>query len=87
MKKPGEAFREDKQLVKDIMQCLCRQCDSRHFGLETALSELDLDSLKLMESLFELENLYGKALSNSELAALKTVEDIVKAFSSPTTQL
>tara|TARA_B110000858_G_scaffold196515_1_gene255518 strand:+ start:24978 stop:25187 length:210 start_codon:yes stop_codon:yes gene_type:complete len=68
------------------MQCLRAHCDGRTFELETALSELDLDSLELMESLFELENLYGKTLSNAEIAALTTVEDIVKAFASPIIQ-
>lgn len=87
MKKHDNHSRPEKYLVTDVMQCLHTHCDGRTLELETDLSELDLDSLELMESLFELENLYGKTLSNAELAALTTVEDIVKVFASPTTQL
>ena len=69
-----------------VMQCLHKYGDEAIFDRKTALSELNLDSLDLIESLFELENHFGKTLSNEELASLATVEDIIKVFCSPTAQ-
>ena len=69
-----------------VMQCLRKHCDGAIFDGKTALSELNLDSLDLIESFFELENCYGKTLSNAELESLATVDDLVKAFCSPTIQ-
>jgi len=80
------SFRSDEYLDTSVMQCLSKHCDGVSFDRKTALSELDLDSLDLIESLFELENYYGKTLSNAELASLATVEDLVKVFCSPTIQ-
>jgi len=80
------SFRLDKHPDTSVMQCLRKRCDGATFDRKTALSELNLDSLDLIESLFELENCYGKTLSNAELASLATVEDLVKVFCSPTIQ-
>ena len=77
-------FRIDEHLVTSVRQCLREHCDGAIFDRETILSELNLDSLDLLESLFELENHYGKTLSNAELASLATVKDLVKVFASST---
>lgn len=77
------SVRLDECRLTSIMQCLRDHCDGATFDRETALSDLNLDSLDLIESLFELENIYGKTLSNAELASLVTVEDLVKAFATP----
>ena len=79
-------FRMDEYLVASVMQCLREHCDGAIFDRETTLSELNLDSLDLLESLFELETHYGKTLSNAELASLVTVEDLVKVFASSISQ-
>jgi len=63
-----------------------QHCDGVAFDRKTALSELNLNSLDLIEGLFELENCYGKVLSNAELASLVTVEDLIKVFCSSTIQ-
>lgn len=73
--------------VTHVMQCIRERCDEQNLDRDTVLSDLNLDSLDLIESLFELENYYGKTLSNAELAALAKVDDLVKAFSSPSVQL
>lgn len=78
--------RVDEYPATNVMQCLREHCDGAIFDQKTALSDLNLDSLDLIESLFELENCYEKTLSNAELASLATVEDLVKAFCSPTIQ-
>ncbi|PCI75080.1 MAG: hypothetical protein COB20_13640 [SAR86 cluster bacterium] len=80
------SFLLNEQPATYVMQCLRRHCDGATVDRKTALSELNLDSLDLIESLFELENCYGKTLSNAELASLATVEDLVKAFCSSTIQ-
>ena len=77
-------FRIDEHLVTSVRQCLREHCDGAIFDRETILSELNLDSLDLLESLFELETHYGKTLSNAELASLATVKDLVKVFASST---
>ncbi|MBL4582041.1 MAG: acyl carrier protein [Gammaproteobacteria bacterium] len=85
-KNSGMSFEADKYPETCVMKCLAKHCDGKILDQKTALSELNLDSLDLMESLFELENYYGKTLSNAELASLATVEDVVKTFCSSTTQ-
>lgn len=64
----------------NVMQCLSKYCGGEVLSRGLALNELRLDSLDLIESLFELENYYGKSLSNAELASLVTVGDLVSAF-------
>lgn len=78
------SFPLDKYSDVGVMQCLRKHCDGANIDRKTALSELNLNSLDLIESLFELENRYGKTLSNAELASLATVEDLVAVFCSPT---
>ncbi|MBL4572774.1 MAG: acyl carrier protein [Gammaproteobacteria bacterium] len=85
-KNSGMNFQANEYPATCVMQCLAKHCDGEIFDQKIALSELNLDSLDLMESLFELENHYGKTLSNAELASLVTVEDVVKAFCSSTIQ-
>ncbi len=85
-KSSGMSFRLDKHPDTGVMQCLRKHCDGVAFDRKTALSELNLNSLDLIEGLFELENCYGKVLSNAELASLVTVEDLIKVFCSSTIQ-
>lgn len=63
-------------------------CMREHLGGETPrahtrLSELQLDSLDLLELLFELEQHSGRTLDNRELAALRTVGDVMRYFGIP----
>lgn len=68
-----------------VMRCLSKHGGETIFDQKTPLRELNLDSLDLIESLFELEQHYGKTLSNAELMALATVGDLIKAFDPITT--
>lgn len=52
------------------------------FDKSTALSALDMDSLEFIEGLFELERHFDRTLSNTELASLTTVEDLIQIFES-----
>lgn len=80
-------IQQDDSPVTHVMRCLRKHCDGEYLDRETLLSDLHLGSLDLIESLFELENIYGKTLSNAELAALLTIGDLAKAFyTSPTEQ-
>lgn len=65
-----------------IRRCLRRHCNLQISDESMLLSELQLDSLELIECIFELEQECGKALNNAELAALTTVADLFKAFNS-----
>ncbi|MEX0618217.1 MAG: acyl carrier protein [Pseudohongiellaceae bacterium] len=44
---------------------------------ETRLTELPLDSLSLLEVIYELENRFEVTVDESQLAALTTVNDLV----------
>ena len=46
------------------------------------LSELDLDSLAILEILYDLEDYYSINVDSSELQRLATVEDLVTVVSS-----
>ncbi len=52
----------------------------------TALRELCLDSLELVEVLFDLEQHTGRTLSNLELSSLVTLGDLIRFFSHPAEQ-
>ena len=52
----------------------------------TALNDLHLDSLDLVETLFELEQHTGRTLSNLELSSLSTLGDLIRFFSPPARQ-
>ena len=80
------SFRLNECTDANVMQSLRKHCNGLSFDRNTVLSEFNLDSLDLIESLFELENCYGKTLSNAELASLVTVEDLVNVFCSSTTR-
>lgn len=89
IKKSKEIYmntRVTEEPVTHIMQCLREHYAGDNLARESLLSDLNLDSLDLIEGLFELENCYGKTLSNTEIAALATVDDLVMAFSSPSVQ-
>ncbi len=75
--------RVDEGPVTQLIQSLCKYNDGDNFSREMPLSDLNLDSLDLIESLFELENFYEKTLSHTELASLVTVEDLAKVFCPP----
>ena len=49
----------------------------------TPLADLGLDSLELIEAVFELEQQQGRSLSNAELAALITVDDFARLLDFP----
>lgn len=65
----------------NIRRCLRRHCNLQIGDESRLLSDLRLDSLELIECVFELEQECGKTLNNAELAALLTVEDLLQAFS------
>jgi len=64
------------------------RCLQKYYGEEippssTLISELCLDSLDLIETLFELEQIHDKTLTNFEIASLCTIEDLVRLFAVP----
>jgi len=63
-----------------VFLCLSKRCGGHTPDRNTPLKDLDLNSLDLIEGIYELENHYGETLSNAELAKLNTVADLVRAF-------
>ena len=62
------------------LACLCSRFDGSVPSEATPLSELCLDSLELIEILFELERCSGLSLSNAELDELSNVGDLMRCF-------
>lgn len=69
-----------------IWEFLAAHCAEQLVDESKLLSELELDSLQLLECLFELEQRCGRTLTNRELAALTTVADLIEVFTSQPTQ-
>ena len=47
--------------------------------MDSRIEELEIDSLAMFEIVFELEECFGVELDEVELAAMKTVRDLVES--------
>ncbi|NQV71091.1 MAG: acyl carrier protein [Pseudohongiella sp.] len=47
-----------------------------------ALAELNLDSLSILEVIYELEEYFGFELTEPQLQELTTIDDLIRAFDS-----
>ena len=77
-----------KNHSSDSSHASVNRCLQKYYGEEippssTLISELCLDSLDLIETLFELEQIHDKSLTNFEIASLCTIEDLVRLFAVP----
>lgn len=61
--------------IKEIMEKYIDIADAK---ADTPLSELDIDSLDLVEAMMEIEEEFRVEFSNNEIANLKCFNDIVK---------
>ena len=62
------------------LQLLARHSDEagrEDFCLDSRIEDLELDSLAMFEIVFELEECFAVELDEQELAAMKTVRDLV----------
>ena len=66
-----------------VVRCLQKYYREDIPHSSTPISELRLDSLDLIEALFELEQIHDRTLSNLEIASLSTIEDLVRVFATP----
>lgn len=48
------------------------------------LAELELDSLSILEVIYELEDYFGFELSQSQIGKLTTLDDLIHAFEGST---
>jgi acyl carrier protein len=69
---------------KVIIESLLKHCEDEGKSLiiddSTPMTELDLDSLALIELLYELEDEFEVTLDANELPALNHVSDLVSAI-------
>ena len=56
---------------------------SKHPDCSSPLAELELDSLSILEVIYELEEHFGFELSESQMKQLTTIDDLVCAFDRP----
>ncbi|MDY0177802.1 MAG: acyl carrier protein [Erysipelotrichia bacterium] len=65
-----------------IKEIFAKKADITNAALDTKLSELNIDSLDLVEVMMEIEEAFSIEFANEEILELKTVEnvlDLVKA--------
>jgi len=68
------------ELLADAMQQ--NNLDLGELGLQTPIVELGLDSLKLVEIIYELERDFSVEIGEELLAQLETVADVITAVTS-----
>ncbi len=70
------------QVRVKTMQLLARhtaEASRETVEMDSLIDELELDSLAMFEIVFELEECFGVELDEVELAAMKTVRDLVES--------
>lgn len=77
---------EQEARVRALLACIREYLGGEAPCAHTQLSDLPLDSLDLLELLFELEQHSGRTLGNRDLAALGTVGDVMRYFGIPVDQ-
>jgi len=73
----------DEAATVDVQGFLSERFHGELPARTAELSDLHLDSLDLVETLFELEQHTGRTLSNLELSSLSTLGDLIQFFSTP----
>ncbi len=70
----AKVFEELKKLIKTRF--------SKDVELDTVLNETGIDSLSLLDLVVDAETQHGVTITDEELVAMKTIEDVVKAIAS-----
>lgn len=60
-----------------IREIFAKKADISKAVLETKLSELDIDSLDLVEVMMEIEEVFAVQFTNEEILELKTVKNVL----------
>lgn len=63
--------------VEKIRETLAKRCKKASIADETALKDLGLDSLDVVEMCLDFEDEYGITFETAELGELKTVADLL----------
>ena len=63
--------------IGKVLHNVSKKIDPAQVSLDTALSDLGLDSLDKMEMLCEIENVFKVEIPDAHAAAMKTPGDIV----------
>jgi acyl carrier protein len=72
---------ELQEIIFGLLRSNCKTAALTHeIGMETSLAELDLNSLRIIEIVFELESHYRVQADENLLAQLRSVGDIVHMF-------
>jgi len=73
-----------REKVLELLASAMQQnnCDPLELGLQTSIAELGLDSLKLVEVIYELERDFSIEIEEELLAQLECVGDVITAVES-----
>ncbi len=63
--------------VEEIRETLAKRCKKETIADDTALKDLGLDSLDVVEMCLDFEDKYGITFETAELGELKTVSDLL----------
>lgn len=61
---------------KEIARCYADADQLPEIRLDTTLESLNLDSLNVLEVVYELENYFGITVEDSSFAAMTTINDL-----------
>ncbi len=64
--------------IERVKEVLSKRIDPSKLKEDTALNELGLDSLDLVELTLELEDIYSVSFTSVEIADLKTIKDVAE---------
>lgn len=65
-------------IFEEIKSKLESKLDGKEFTLETSFKDLKMDSLDLVDLVFELEETLGIQFEDEELFTIKTVKDLLE---------
>ncbi len=66
--------------VSAVPDCVTRYDNADLSGRSKPLKELELDSLALIQIIFELKTLHNQVISDTELVSLSTIEYLIQVF-------
>ncbi len=66
------------EVATKIKEIMSNHVDVKDATADTPLSQLDIDSLDLVEAMMEIESEFNVEFTNEEILSLKCFNDIVK---------
>lgn len=69
---------DDQLFLESTLGRLLKKSGADFLDTSLPLVDFDIDSLDIVESIFELEQLYGKSLTSVEIQSITTIDDLLR---------